>query len=67
MFPDGLKGLMLAHAAGTDEFEGFKYVLKADGHWRSAAEVHPRRGRSKNCRYDMIAAEGRHALNQPSQ
>jgi hypothetical protein len=35
---------MLAHAAGTDEFEGFKYVLKADGHWRSAAEVHPRRG-----------------------
>jgi hypothetical protein len=28
------KGLMLAHAAGTDEFEGFKYVLKADGHWR---------------------------------
>src|SRR3954453_6055083 len=37
---------MLAHAAGTDEFEGFKYVLKADGHWRSAAEVHPRRGRS---------------------
>jgi hypothetical protein len=28
---------MLAHAAGTDEFVGFKYVLKADGHWRSAA------------------------------
>ena len=47
---------MLAHSAGTDEFEGFKYVLKADGHWRSAAEVHPRRGRRKNCRYDMIAA-----------
>ena len=36
------KGLMFAHAAGADKFEGSQYLLQADWHWRSA-DVRSRR------------------------